>query len=180
MFCPNCGNDCGSFKFCPECGARLSVQEQFPVPAVQVCEKDAPESIYQTSVNGQQIDMLDVVCKYGASKNRTYAHLKREYGISKSQAKELLTQYYEQIATGNPKYSFGVSYGQELGASRQACCPRCCSTSIFANQKGFSYSRGAIGAAFGLDVGLIAGGIGSKKVICTCLKCGYQWKAGKK
>lgn len=23
MFCPNCGKDCGEFKFCPECGTRL-------------------------------------------------------------------------------------------------------------------------------------------------------------
>ena len=23
MFCPNCGKDCGEFKFCPECGTQL-------------------------------------------------------------------------------------------------------------------------------------------------------------
>lgn len=68
----------------------------------------------------------------------------------------------------------------ELDKSGQVYCPKCLSTSITANQKGFGFGRGAIGAAVGLDVGLIAGGIGSKKVICTCLKCGYQWKAGKK
>ena len=68
----------------------------------------------------------------------------------------------------------------ELEKSGQVYCPKCLSTSISANQKGFGFARGAIGAAVGLDVGLIAGGIGSKKVICTCLKCGYQWKAGKK
>lgn len=68
----------------------------------------------------------------------------------------------------------------ELEKSGQVCCPKCLSTSISANQKGFGFARGALGAAVGLDVGLIAGGVGSKKVICTCLKCGYQWKAGKK
>ena len=68
----------------------------------------------------------------------------------------------------------------EMDAAGQVYCPKCLSTSISANQKGFGFGRAAIGAAVGLDVGLIAGGIGSKKVICTCLKCGYQWKAGKK
>lgn len=67
-----------------------------------------------------------------------------------------------------------------LDKSGQVYCPKCLSTSVTANQKGFSFGRGAIGAAIGLDVGLIAGGIGSKKIVCTCLKCGYQWKAGKK
>lgn len=68
----------------------------------------------------------------------------------------------------------------ELDASGQVYCPRCLSTSVTANQKGFGFVRGALGASVGLDVGLIAGGIGSKKVICTCLKCGYKWKPGKK
>ncbi len=27
MFCPNCGKDCGAFKFCPECGTQLCITE---------------------------------------------------------------------------------------------------------------------------------------------------------
>ncbi len=27
MFCPNCGKDCGEFKFCPECGTQLCLKE---------------------------------------------------------------------------------------------------------------------------------------------------------
>ena len=27
MFCPNCGKDCGEFKFCPECGTQLCLTE---------------------------------------------------------------------------------------------------------------------------------------------------------
>lgn len=68
----------------------------------------------------------------------------------------------------------------ELEKTGQVYCPKCLSTSISANQKGFSFVRGALGANLGLDIGMIAGGIGSKKVICTCLKCGHQWQPGKK
>ena len=80
----------------------------------------------------------------------------------------------------NPKKVERKGKIEELEKSGKVYCPKCLSTSVSAYQKGFGFVRGAIGASVGLDVGMIAGGIGSKKVICTCLKCGYQWKAGKK
>lgn len=177
MFCPNCGKECGDAKFCSECGTKLLAANDEAVTAKKV---DAPKSIYQANVNGQEVNMLDVFSKFGVNRNRAYAYLRHEYGISKAQAKEVFARYDEQVATGNPTYSFGVSRRTELETSGQVYCPKCLSTSISANQKGFGFGRAAIGAAFGLNVGLIVGGIGAKKVICTCLKCGYQWKPGKK
>ena len=60
-------------------------------------------------------------------------------------------------------------------------CPRCGSTYLSADKKGFSATKGAIGAMLFDDilVGAIIGSHGSDKVILTCLKCGKQWKAGK-
>ena len=58
-------------------------------------------------------------------------------------------------------------------------CPKCGSTQISADQKGFSAGKAVVGAAVAGPIGLAAGGIGSKKVIITCLKCGHQWQAGK-
>lgn len=68
----------------------------------------------------------------------------------------------------------------ELEESSQVYCPKCLSTSVSGNKKGFGIGKAVVGAvAFG-GIGLMAGNIGAKKVICTCLKCGYQWNAGKK
>ena len=64
--------------------------------------------------------------------------------------------------------------------SKVASCPKCRSTSITANKKGFSAVKGVLGLAVSPLAGAIAGGAGRNKVMCTCLKCGYQWKAGKK
>ena len=47
-----------------------------------------------------------------------------------------------------------------------ACCPKCGSTSLTANKKGF-----------GVGKGLVAGNKGAKKVRITCLNCGNQWWA---
>ena len=50
-------------------------------------------------------------------------------------------------------------------------CPKCASTQISANKRGFS-----IGKAL---VFLPAGFVGMNKVVVTCLNCGHKWKPGK-
>lgn len=57
-------------------------------------------------------------------------------------------------------------------------CPKCGSDQISSNKKGFSAGKAAAGAVLTGGIGLLAGGIGSSKVICTCLACGNQFKAG--
>lgn len=64
-----------------------------------------------------------------------------------------------------------------------ARCPKCGSTSLSANKKGFSFVKGAIGggigavvAPVGIVMGLGAGNLGAKKLYVTCLNCGHRWK----
>lgn len=59
-------------------------------------------------------------------------------------------------------------------------CPYCGSTEISANKKGFSAGKAVAGGLIAGPVGLAAGGLGSNKVKCTCLKCGKSWNAGEK
>lgn len=57
-------------------------------------------------------------------------------------------------------------------------CPKCMSTHVHTEQKGFSGGKALAGVvAFG-GLGLLAGTIGSKNVLITCLKCGHKFKAG--
>jgi DNA-directed RNA polymerase subunit RPC12/RpoP len=60
----------------------------------------------------------------------------------------------------------------------QVRCPQCRSTQLSADKKGFGAGKALIGGVLTGGVGLLAGFIGSKKVMITCLKCGHQWKAG--
>lgn len=57
-------------------------------------------------------------------------------------------------------------------------CPKCSSTQLTANKKGFSGTKAVGGAILTGGIGLLAGTIGSNKINITCLACGNQFKPG--
>lgn len=83
------------------------------------------------------------------------------------------------------RHDYAMQVSAEFAAQRIASvpecpkCPKCGSTSISANKKGFGVGKAVVGAAVAGSIGLVAGNIGSKKVLITCLNCGHQWRAGK-
>lgn len=60
----------------------------------------------------------------------------------------------------------------------QTRCPKCGSTQLTADKKGFSGKKAVAGAVLTGGIGLLAGTIGSNKVMVTCLGCGHQHQAG--
>ncbi|MES2265578.1 MAG: hypothetical protein V4520_02380 [Bacteroidota bacterium] len=62
--------------------------------------------------------------------------------------------------------------------SEEIKCPKCASNQLTANKKGFSGGKAVAGALLTGGIGLLAGTIGSNKVIITCLNCGNQFKPG--
>lgn len=65
---------------------------------------------------------------------------------------------------------------EENKSTGVACCPKCGSTSLSANKKGFGVGKAAVGVFTVGILGAAAGGIGSGKVVVTCLNCGHRWK----
>lgn len=63
-------------------------------------------------------------------------------------------------------------------SSSSMTCPSCSSVNLTTNTKGFSFGKAATGAILVGPLGLLAGGIGSNKVLITCLDCGKSFKAG--
>jgi len=60
----------------------------------------------------------------------------------------------------------------------EIACPKCGSTQITANKKGFSGVKAVGGAILIGGAGLLAGTLGSNKVVITCLACGKKFKPG--
>jgi hypothetical protein len=58
-------------------------------------------------------------------------------------------------------------------------CPKCGSDQITSSKKGFSGKKAVAGAVLTGGIGLLAGTIGSNKIMCTCLACGNTFQAGK-
>ena len=57
----------------------------------------------------------------------------------------------------------------------EAKCPRCNSTSLHVDKKGYGYGKGVVGLALAGPLGLFAGGIGAKKLKVSCVNCGHTW-----
>lgn len=83
---------------------------------------------------------------------------------------------------GNPMSNVVIpksdSPAHEVDDKEYIFCPKCLSTHIHSEQKGFSGGKALVGALTVGPLGLLAGTIGSKKVNMTCLKCGNRFKAG--
>jgi len=58
-------------------------------------------------------------------------------------------------------------------------CPRCGSTSLSVNKKGFIFKKAEVGVVLTVGDGILAGEIESEKIMVTCLHCGKQFKVGK-
>jgi len=64
--------------------------------------------------------------------------------------------------------------------ANEVSCPKCGSTQLTTKDKGFSLGKAALGAFVLGPVGIAGGLLGSKKTQIVCLKCGYEWEAGKR
>lgn len=84
-----------------------------------------------------------------------------------------ITKRYKQGGGKEPEVNIQAT------SNSVAHCPKCGSTSISADKKGFGVGKAVVGAAVAGPIGLIAGNMGASKVRITCLNCGHQWIAGK-
>ena len=91
----------------------------------------------------------------------------------KEEEKERKRKEFEKIMASNPTVT------PKTESEKLARCPKCNSTSLTANKKGFSVGKAVVGGVVALPLGLVTGMVGKNKVFITCLNCGHKWKPGK-
>lgn len=96
--------------------------------------------------------------------------------------KEIIKQEQQLVKQQERKITYNeyVQTREERKNNKEVSCPRCGSTSLSANKKGWSLGKGIAGAVLINPIGGVATGmIGKNKIIITCLKCGKQFKPGR-
>lgn len=170
MYCKHCGKQIDDdAKFCPECGGSVVARST-----------DADVSNFD-----QGIDVQEILNACGGNKIEAVKQVKELTGLSLSEAKDLVDKQgnvlSKPIVVKNTPWptTKPQSKRERIKENKQngvACCPKCGSTSLSANKKGFGVGKAVVGAALTGGIGLVAGNIGAKKVWVTCLNCGHRWK----
>lgn len=159
----NTDNESTIRKVCLNCGdVMFAKARRCPTCA----EKGA--NLYEIDINDKE-KLQEIIRCVPNPKNTINAKWKQNIEIQQS------------IMKNSSKYKKQVIEERKIKADEQgiACCPKCGSVSLSANKKGFGIGKAIIGRTIIGDIGLTAGNIGAKKLIVTCLKCGYQFMPGK-
>lgn len=152
---------------CPKCGAYMQFKKKSEKETPWYCPKckDYPME------KKQEVEIITI---------DQLPEKQQELQI-KIQLANLQTQQ-EQLALQQQQLQM-----QRIQYDSMVKCPKCGSTSIASKKKGYGVVKGGLGAAAlgainpvaGI-IGLGAGNIGRKKIQCTCINCGYRFKAGRK
>lgn len=140
--------------------------------------------------NGEKINLTKIGDQFGTwHMTKAINFLTEKTGMNRKLATDLMGKEYSLTPPNRAKSeSINLELKEakrvheklkELKANEPIKCPKCGSTSLSANKKGFGIGKSVVGATIAGPIGLMAGNIGSKKVRITCLKCGHQFWAGK-
>lgn len=130
------------------------------------------------------IELYNEYAKYNHFDTLTSEDIKNEKKEYKEAKKQRKKELFEKIMASNPEVSQSP---QRIPSyipvkEKSVCCPKCGSTQLTTNKKGYSLGKAIAGGVITLTpiVGVATGLIGKNKIIITCLNCGKQFKPGKR
>lgn len=189
MKCPKCGAEASGGKFCSECGAPITAEQ------IQPCVDHLdPSHAIKICLNcGDKLLPAAKKCPTCGAKAKDFPLVDKS---DKAKIDEIISNVPHPKENMKPKWEQNLEIKEQIWSKASepsqhtiikdrikenkekgiACCPKCGSTSLSANKKGFGIGKAVIGAWAAGPVGLVAGNIGAKKVVVTCLNCGHQWK----
>ncbi|HCR2111359.1 TPA: ribosomal protein L7/L12 [Clostridioides difficile] len=188
MFCSSCGAEItGVGKFCSSCGAPVEIEVVIDNKNIETKQD------LIVNVNNTEINMTEIYRKYRKEKVNAIKNVMEISGLNIKEAKKIVDSSFEELKINFIDDTMSNSEKEKIINNQNrknniekaqqesvACCPKCGSTSLTAQKKGFGIGKAVAGATIAGGIGLVAGNLGAKKVRVTCLKCGKQFWAGKK
>jgi len=152
-------NPVHEIKICLNCGERLLAQ-------AKRCPKCGAKDADLKIINSADTEQIEQI---------------REIAVHEDKKGFWQKTIEQGRATNSAKPKTAHERIKENKANAVAYCPKCGSTSLSSNKKGFGIGKALLGASATMvtplgPLGAVAGNIGAKKVIVTCLNCGHQWK----
>ncbi len=171
-YCSNCGHEI-SGNFCSNCGNAANKNTD-----------DNANTNYLTQINGINLNMAEIIAKYEKNKISAIKYVREATGASLQESKDAVDRAYENLSVSDAKNI--VEQSNPIDQSRIKnyetekipYCPKCHSTSLSANKKGFGVGKAIVGGLLAGPIGLLAGIFRSNKVRITCLNCGNQFEMG--
>ena len=158
MICPNCNTAIADDSvFCSFCGKQISSENSFSSGLTNELRCPQCGALASTDAN------FCTNCRSPLSET-AIVEVKKRNDIQLQQAQM-------QMQAMTLKAQQEQLHLQKIQYDSMAKCPRCGSTSLSGNKKGFGIGKAVVGAALVGPLGLVAGNIGAKKVWVTCLKC---------
>ena len=162
MICPHCNEEIPDDSiFCSSCGKRLEPSPAEVIPSDTIVCPNC--GAYNSKDSNFCSNCRTPLSQTALTNLKEQSELQLQQAQLKMQVMALKAQQ-EQLQLQQQQYS------------SMARCPRCGSTSLSGNKKGFGIGKAVVGAALVGPLGLVAGNIGAKKVQVTCLKCGKKFK----
>lgn len=164
--CLNCGDKLlDAAQKCPSCGTK---DKGFPI--VEPSDKVRIQQIVSSVPHPKDINEAEWKINLDTRGMKTRDAVRYRIGGESRQ----------QVIEAREKEERARQRLRQLDEDGIPYCPKCHSTSLTANKKGFGIGKAIIGAALAGPIGLVGGNIGARQIRITCLKCGYQFWAGQK
>ena len=173
-------------KFCTNCGA--PVNGNFCANCGRPVDDNVADNVIRYELNGVDIDVISLIAECGPKGQMVFSKRVREISgaglkecvsfASKIYHDEKLMQMANQHKHDSDKRKKEID--ADLSEKGVVHCPKCNSTNVNVNKKGYGYGKGLLGAVLVGPLGLLAGGIGSKELKATCLNCGHEFSIKKK
>lgn len=163
MFCKDCGKEIADDSiYCQYCGCKNVIEKDI---CIFCQEKQTPVLDF----NDKIVSYVCLKCNDDIKLNKCpYCQVDLKFGGSRCSV--CGCSWYNQ------EEKIRLAKRRLINKNIPIKCPKCKSSQITSNKKGFSIGKAIAGNFLVPGIGLLAGLHGNDKIKLTCLKCGNQWE----